>query len=238
VESLSAIVSIVLINIILSGDNAVVIGMAAHSLPERQRKFAILFGGIAAVVLRIVLTGIAAVLLLIPGLKFAGGLMLIWIGFSLLKLEEEEQGSKKAAHGLRSAIVTILIADFIMSLDNILAVAAAAHGNVQLLVFGLLVSMPIVMFTGSIVASLINRLWWLAYVGAALIVWTGGDMLLEDEVTHHFATEFPILTMAIPLALSVIVVSFSHWYHRRPSRTQQTETVPVLASDGSGNHSD
>ena len=177
-----SILRIVVIDLVLSGDNAVVIGMAAHRLPSPQRKKAIVFGGAAAIALRILLTTIAAFLLRIPGLQLVGGLLLIWIAFKLLKEEEESHEGLKVAASMREAIITILVADFVMSTDNVLGVAGASQGDVSLLLFGLVLSMVILMWFGSMVANLINRYFWLSYVGAAVIAWTGALMVFEDPI--------------------------------------------------------
>ena len=183
-EFLSSILKIVLIDLVLSGDNAVVIGMAAHRLPLRQRKLAIFIGGGAAIVLRIGLTVIAALLLSVRGLQLVGGILLIWIGFKLLKEEEESHEGVKVAASMREAIFTILLADFIMSTDNVLGVAGASAGDVRLLLFGLVLSMAILMWMGSLVATLINKFWWLSYVGSAVIAWTGSLMIFEDPISR------------------------------------------------------
>src|SRR5262249_24533183 len=154
-------------------DNAVVIGMAAHRLPPGDRRTAIAVGGGAAIVLRVSMTVAAGRLLQISGLRIIGGLLLIWIAFKLLKQEEESAEGIKAAAGMREAVTTIVIADFVMSTDNVLGVAAAAHNDTSLLVFGLVVSMVILLWMGALVASLINKFAWLSYAGAAVIAWTG-----------------------------------------------------------------
>jgi YjbE family integral membrane protein len=177
-----SVIRIVIIDLVLSGDNAVVIGMAAHRLPLPQRKKAIVIGGGAAIVLRIILTTIAAFLLKVPALQVLGGLLLIWIGFKLLKEEEESKEGIRAAASMREAIVTILIADFVMSTDNVLGVAGASQGDITLLLFGLIFSMVILMWFGSMVAKLINKFFWLSYVGAAVIAWTGALMIFEDPI--------------------------------------------------------
>jgi len=206
---------IVVIDLVLSGDNAIVIGMAAHRLPPNQRRMAILFGGIVAMVLRAILTAVAAVLLQIAGLQLVGGALLIWIAFKLLKEEEESKEGIKAAVNMREAIVTILIADFIMSMDNVLGVAAASGGNLRLLLFGLILSMAIVMWMGSLVANLINRFWWLSYAGAAMIAWTGAIMIFEDPFVTQRAeglTHSVVYTCAA--LITVGVTAFAHWFHR------------------------
>ncbi len=212
---LYAIVRIIVINLVLSGDNAVVIGMAAHRLPPKQRRIAILIGGGFAVVLRIILTAIAALLLQITGLQFVGGILLVWIAFKLLKEEEESKEGVRIAAGMREAVITILVADLIMSTDNVLGVAAASGGDLRLLVFGLIMSMAIIMWVGSVVAELINRFWWLSYVGAAVIAWTGATMMFEDRFLTERAEWLNHSVVYVSAAVITIgVTAFAHWFHR------------------------
>lgn len=214
-ELMSAVASIIVIDIALSGDNAVVIGMAAHSLPPQKRRLAIVFGAAAAVVLRITITSVATVLLQIPVIKLVGGLLLVFIAFKLLKQEEEEHDHARAADSMLGAIVTILLADFVMSLDNALAIAAVAKGNIALLAFGLMLSLPIVMFTGSIIAELINRFWWLTYLGSGLIAWTGSEMVLEDAFVHSVVSDLGELKYVLYALTAILTLTLSHWLHRR-----------------------
>ena len=220
-DTLSAILGIVLIDLVLSGDNAIVIGMAAHRLPPKQRRWAVLIGGGSAVVLRIALTAIAAVLLTIPGLQAFGGILLLWIAFKLLKQEEESSEGVKVASSLRDAVVTILVADFVMSLDNVLGVAGASGGNMTLLVFGLALSVTILMLGGSLVSQMMDRMWWLAYVGSAVIAWTGVDMFLEDPVIHslHVIPDEQELQLLITAAATLVVLAVTHFVHRRGGRS-------------------
>lgn len=212
---LASLLRIVIIDLALSGDNAVVIGMAAHRLPPKQRKTAILIGGGAAIGLRIVLTIIAAFLLLVPGLELVGGLLLIWIGFRLLEQEEESHEGIKVASNMKEAVTTILIADFIMSTDNVLGVAGASEGNIGLLFFGLVLSMAILMFMGNLVADLLNRFWWLAYVGSGVIVWTGTLMFIKDPLIGRY---LPFLLRVNVYIYAVVItigtLAAAHWYHR------------------------
>jgi YjbE family integral membrane protein len=217
VETFSAILGIVLIDLVLSGDNAIVIGMAAHRLPPRQRRWAVLIGGGSAIVLRIALTAIAALLLTIPGLQALGGVLLLWIAFKLLKQEEESSEGVKEAATLRDAVVTILVADFVMSLDNVLGVAGASGGNMTLLIFGLALSVTILMLGGSLVSQMMDRMWWLAYVGSAVIAWTGVDMFLEDPVVHSLGVipEAEELQLLLTAAATLTVLTITHFTHRR-----------------------
>src|SRR5262245_25359140 len=210
-----SVIRIVIIDLVLSGDNAVVIGMAAHRLPSQQRTQAILIGGSAAIALRMLLTTIAALLLKISGLQLIGGLLLIWIAFKLLKDEEESHEGIKVAGTLREAITTILVADFVMSTDNVLGVAGASEGHVGLLLFGLIFSMAILMWMGNLVADLINRFVWLSYVGAAVIAWTGALMVFEDPmVLDHAAWLSGPVAYGSAAIITVAVTAFAHWFHR------------------------
>ena len=217
-DAWSAVLGIVLIDLVLSGDNAVLIGMAAHRLPPQQRRLAILLGGVAAVLLRITLTAAAALLLQIAGLRALGGLVLLWIAFKLLKEEEESSDGVRAAASLRGAVLTILLADFVMSLDNVLGVAAASGGNVGLLLFGLILSMAILMFGGSLVAEFINRLVWLAYLGAAVIAWTGASMFLEDPFVARVGVLAEDTRVVATVLVTIAVVVVAHLVHRRPAQ--------------------
>jgi YjbE family integral membrane protein len=212
---LASLIRIVIIDLALSGDNAVVIGMAAHRLPPKQRKTAILIGGTAAIGLRILLTIIAAFLLLVPGLELVGGLLLIWIGFRLLEQDEETHEGLKVASTMREAITTILIADFIMSTDNVLGVAGASEGNIGLLFFGLALSMAILMFMGNLVAELLNRFWWLAYAGSGVIAWTGTVMIVKDPLIGRYLPFLLRLNVYVyAVAVTIGTLGAAHWYHR------------------------
>ena len=209
-----AVVSIIFINIVLSGDNAVVIGMAARKLAPHQRKLAIFFGGAAAIVLRIVLTVGAALMMGLTGLRLIGGLLLIWIGFKLLKEEEESEAGVKAAGSMREAVITILIADLIMSLDNVIGVAAASNGNFTLLIFGLTFSMAILMFMGNLLANLIDKFAWLAYAGSAVIVWTGASLIFEDPLVLRNIDIAAVVKYSTSAVVTAATVMFAHWFHR------------------------
>ena len=214
-EIVSGLLSIIVINLVLSGDNAVVIGMAAHRLEPGQRRMAILFGGGAAVVLRIALTAIAVALLRIPFLRLIGGLLLVWIAFHLLEEEEGAVGGTRAAASMRDAITTILVADVVMSTDNVLGVAAASRDDLGLLIFGLVSSMAILMFLGGVVANLIDRLWWLAYVGSAVIAWTGATLAMEDPfVVERIGEINAAIEYLVAGVVTLVTLAFAHWFHR------------------------
>lgn len=192
-----------------------VIGMAAHRLEPRQRRVAIFIGGAGAIVLRVTLTAVAALLLTIQGLQLIGGLLLLWIGYKMLKQEEESHDGVKEAATLMGAVSTILVADFIMSLDNVLGVAGASEGNVSLLIFGLIFSMAILMFMGSLVAEWINKVWWLAYVGAGVIAWTGAAMIFEDGLVRSRVPMKGVALHAVAIAIALATLALAHFQHRR-----------------------
>ncbi|MBK1684282.1 YjbE family putative metal transport protein [Rhodoferax fermentans] len=174
------LIKIIWINIILSGDNAVVIALAARAVPVEQQKKAVLFGAGAAVVLRVLLTVVAVQLLKLPYLQIVGGLLLLWIGLQLLGDDEHGDDAVKASGSLMTAIRTILIADIVMSLDNVIAVAAAAQGSTALLIIGLAISIPLVVFGSTLMIKLMERFPIIVTLGAALIGWVGGETLASD----------------------------------------------------------
>ncbi|MFT4267372.1 MAG: TerC family protein [Xenophilus sp.] len=211
------LVKIIWINIILSGDNAVVIALAARSLPPAQQRKAILFGSGAAVVLRVVLTIVAAKLLALPYLEIVGGLLLLWIGVQLLGDEDGEGDEGKEIGGMMAAVRTILIADLVMSLDNVIAVAAAAQGSMVLLVLGLAISIPLVVFGSTLMIRLMERFPIIVMLGAALIGWVGGETIASDVSLHEVVAARPWLLHAAAAAGAVLVVGVGKWMHRRSS---------------------
>lgn len=207
--------NIIIIDIILSGDNAVMIGMAARKLPEKQRKKAIVFGAGAAVLLRATLTAIAAYLLNIPLLMTVGGILLIAIAIRLL-LDNESETNVDIGDSLKSAIKTIIVADVVMSLDNVLAVAGASHGNIFLVLFGLALSIPIIMWGSNLIANLLNRMPWLVYVGAAILGFTGGQLIVEDPfIQGQLLIGMDALNYVIPLVMAVMVVIGGYAWKQR-----------------------
>jgi len=181
------LLKIIGVNIILSGDNAVVIALAARSLPQKQQKQAVFWGAGAAIVLRIVLTLFAVALLTLPWLKLIGSALLFWIGVKLL-VPEEDDGDIAASEHLLTAIKTILIADLVMSLDNVIAVAAAAGGSVVLLILGLAISIPLVIFGATLLIKLMERFPVIITIGAGLIGWVEGEMLVADSALEGWFT--------------------------------------------------
>jgi len=204
------ILSIMVINLILSGDNVVVVGMAARRLPEAQRRRAILYGAVGAIVLRIIFTVLAALLLNVPLIQGIGGFVLLWIAYGLLRQGAEEHNVTEGAN-LFEAVRTIIIADVIMSLDNILAVGGTAQGNIPLLIFGLVLSMVLITFGSNLVATLMNRLPWLAYVGAAILIYTAGEMIFGDPITGRLLPDQRWLELGTIAVLVAAIIGFAHW---------------------------
>lgn len=214
------LLKIIWINIILSGDNAVVIALAARSLPPAQQKKAVLFGSGAAVVLRIVLTVVAVQLLALPYLQIVGGLLLLWIGTQLLGDGDEDEGESKEYGSLMAAVRTILIADLVMSLDNVIAVAAAAKGSTTLLILGLAISIPLVIFGSTLMIRLMERFPIVVTFGAALIGWVGGETIISDNVLKPLVEDLHWLHYAGPALGAACVLGAATLLARRGSAQQ------------------
>jgi YjbE family integral membrane protein len=209
------LIKIIWINIILSGDNAVVIALAARSLPPEQQKKAVFLGSGAAVVLRIALTVVAAQLLALSYLQIIGGMLLLWIGVQLLGDEEDGEGESKQYGSLMAAVRTILIADLVMSLDNVIAVAAAAKGDTVLLILGLAISIPLVIFGSTLMIKLMDRFPIIVTLGAALIGWVGGETIVSDVALKSFAAANPWIHYAAAAAGAALVVGVGKFLSAR-----------------------
>ncbi|MSP00443.1 MAG: TerC family protein [Acetobacteraceae bacterium] len=224
-----SLLEIIGINIILSGDNAVVIALACRSLPARQQKIGIVLGTGAAVVLRIVFTVFIVWLMAIPFLKLVGGLLLLWVGYKLMVQEEAGEDNVKASDHLPGAIWTIMIADAVMSLDNVLAVAAAAHGSLTLLVLGLLISIPLVVYGATVMMALIHRFPFIVTLGAALIGYVGGEVIVSDPALEPWVnTHAHWLHSIAPLLCAVLVVDCGKFF--APARVHEPHDVAEAAA--------
>jgi YjbE family integral membrane protein len=200
-------VQIIGINIVLSGDNAVVIALASRALPPEQQKKAVMWGSGAAIALRIVLTLTAVALLNMPYLKLIGSVFLLWIGIQLLNSDEDE-GEIEASNNLVAAIRTILVADLVMSLDNVLGVAAAAKGSFALLVIGLGISIPLVIFGANMLLRLMERFPVIITIGAALIGYVAGEMAVTDPAVEGWVDlNFHALHEIVPISCTALVVA-------------------------------
>lgn len=211
-DFLSAFLSIILVDIVLSGDNAVLIAMAVRNLPQRQRKLGITLGVTMAVILRVILTFFAAQLMGFHYVKLVGGLVIAWIGVKLLVESSPDDASRKECSTLMEAVTTILVADFVMSLDNVLAVAGASKGDVFLLLFGLGLSIPIVMFASNLLSTLMDRYPIILYVGAAVLGKVAVEMVLTDPaVSAVLPLSPPIHYLAQALGAVAVVVAGKLW---------------------------
>ena len=210
----AALGSIMLANIVLSGDNAVVIAMAARKLPADQQKKAVFWGSAAAIVMRIILTLVAIQILALPYLKMIGAVLLVYIGVQLLTDgdgDEEEGAHKEVRHGMGAAIRTILIADLVMSLDNVIAVAAAAKGNTMLLIVGLAVSVPLIIFGSTLLMKVMDRFPFIITFGAALLGFLAGEMLVSDPAINHWFTSIPHAELIFGALGAVLVVALGKY---------------------------
>jgi YjbE family integral membrane protein len=210
---LAAALKITLIDLVLSGDNAVVIAMAARSLPKPQQKQAIFWGGVAAIALRVLVTTLIAVTMAVPFIQLGGGILLFYIAVKLLKGGEEEQNVKSGTT-VWGAVSTIVLADFVMSVDNMLAVGGASEGHLGLLLLGLAISMGFILFASGWVADMMNRYGWLVYAGAAILAWTAGEMILHDRwLAAHFHPSH-LLGYLVPGAMALAALAIGYAMNR------------------------
>ena len=223
-DFLFGLVSIIIIDLVVSGDNAMVIALASRRLPEDQRKKAIFWGTFGAVGLRIVLTIAAVYLLKIPFLQAMGGLFLIYVAVKLLIDNAEEEANIREGATFGQAIRTIIIADLILSMDNIFAVAAAGQGHLLLVIVGLAVSIPIIIWGSGIILKLMTRFPILIYAGAGVLGWTAGSMLVGDKLLDRVLTaEF--LDWFVPLLTTVIVVGYGKWHASRQKSQKAVQSA-------------
>ncbi len=226
-----ALLQIIGVNIVLSGDNAVVIALAARGLPPDLQKKAVAWGSGAAVLMRIVLTIVAVELLRLPYLKLVGAGLLLWIAIQLLLPEDGEGGHGGTHTSMASAIKTILLADLVMSLDNVIAVAAAAKGNTMLLIIGLAISIPLVVFASRLLLTLMERFPIIITMGAALLGWVAGDMAVTDPVDKPWVDlHAAFLHWGAPLACAIFVVVVGKWLAARKTALAEAAAGPATAA--------
>ena len=216
-----AALEIIVINILLSGDNAVVIALACRNLPPKQRRWGVIWGAAGAIVLRIILTFFAVTLLQLAYLKLIGGALLLWIGVKLIAEEEEEEDGMavQASDKLLAAVRTVIVADLVMSIDNVIGVAGAAKGSLALLIFGLVVSIPLVVVGSQLIMKLIERFSWLVLAGGGLLGYIAGEIAVEDAAVKPWINaNAPELHYLAPAAGILIVVAAGIWLTRRSRR--------------------
>ncbi|MBK9521822.1 MAG: TerC family protein [Rhodocyclaceae bacterium] len=222
-----AVMQIIAIDILLGGDNAVVIALACRKLPDAQRNKGIFWGVIGAIILRITLIFFALQLLAIPWLKIVGGILLVWIGIKLLQPEEGGHGDVTAADTLFSAIKTIIVADAVMSLDNVIGVAGAAHGDIRLVVFGILFSIPIVVWGSKLVLKLMDRFPQVISAGGALLGWIAGGMMVSDPaLPADFSKSIPHIKLIFEVAGAAIVFVIGSILARRVTQLPHADIAP------------
>jgi len=223
-DFLSALFAIVIIDLVLAGDNAIVIGLSARNLPKEQQKKVIIFGTIGAIVIRAILTIVAVKLLEIPGLMLIGGLLLIWIAYKLLA-ENKDHGDVKEAATLGAAIKTIIIADTVMGLDNVLAVAGASHGSYLLVILGLLISIPIVVWGSTLILKLIEKYPSIIYIGSAVLAWTATKMIRHEKFMETYFQSNVLLTWVFSIVVISGVVGLGYLKNKK-SKNQEKE-IPL-----------
>ncbi len=207
-----------ILNMLLSGDNAVVIALAVRALPRRQRLLGQIGGTLGAVVLRLLFVGVISMLLRVPLLRLVGGLLLIWIAYRLVRPVEAAAAGSRHAASFWESVWIIVVADITMSLDNVLAVAGAAHGDMLLVTLGIAMSVPIVVWGSGVLAGLMNRYPWIIWAGGGLLGYVAGDMLLEDPlVVDWLGAVGPALEYPVPSALAVVLTGLG-WWMARPKR--------------------
>jgi YjbE family integral membrane protein len=213
-EWLLRVLSIVLIDLTVSGENALVIALAVRRLPPRQQLLGRVWGTGGAVVLRLALIFVVTFLLGVPFLQLVGGVLLLWIAVRLTRASHEAGPNVREAGSLRDAIWTIVVADAVMSLDNVLAVAGAAHGDFGLALFGIALSIPIVVWGSGVIAALMNRYWWIVPLAAGVLGYVAGEMMMEDRAVHAWTDGLGPLRVIVPVALAVAVLALGWLRHR------------------------
>jgi YjbE family integral membrane protein len=216
-EFLARLGTIVVIDLMLAGDNALVIALAVRSLPNRQQLLGRVFGTAGAVLLRVMLITLAIALLKIPFLQLVGGLLLVWIAFTLVRPTAGDGKRVRQGSSLHSAIGIIIVADLVMSLDNVLGVAAAAHGDMRLVALGIALSIPIVVWGSGLLARLMNRLPWIIWLGGAVLGYVAGDMMLDDEVLNSLLGNAAApIDQIVPIALAAVIAAVGWWFAQKP----------------------
>ena len=214
------LIQITWLNLVLSGDNAVVIALAVRTLPRRQRILGQIWGTVGAVVLRLVFVGVVTLLFRLPYVRLAGGLVLVWIAYKLVQPEEEAIGGH-GRHGASfwEAVWIILVADVTMSLDNVLAIAAAAGGDMLLVTVGIAMSLPIVVVDAGLLASLMNRYPWIIWLGGGLLGFVAGKMMLEDPAVERWLGALAhVLLYPVAIGLAAVLTALGWWFHRAHRR--------------------
>lgn len=222
-EMLFDLLRIIMVNIVLSGDNAVVIALSSRALPEHLRMKAMIWGSAGAIILRLAMTLVAVQLLAMPYLQFIGGVLLLWIAAKLV-IEEDGGEECDAKENFWSAVKTILIADIVMSLDNTLAIAAVAKGNIPMLALGFLISIPLIIFGSQILSHLMRKYPIIIYAGAMLIAWTAGELIVRDTQLGAPLTSV-IPEWVFTFGFTVAIGAFGYWYNNMRPRSEHCKST-------------
>ena len=230
-QFVTAFLSICLIDLVLAGDNAVVIALAVQNLKGKQRKLGIIFGAAAAVLLRVIVTFVCAQLLTIKFVKLCGGAVIIWIAVKLLVMgSEEEHGSGKEAGSVLQAVWIIIVADLSMAIDNMLAVGGACHGNLFLLLFGLMLSIPLVVAGAGVLSMLMSRYPIIIYIGAAILGKVGGEMMITDPWVHSVLHPSKVMEYGVMVFFILFVLGTSRWLIKRKAAKARENPIPPTAA--------
>lgn len=228
-EWLLALFSIVVIDLVLAGDNAILIGMAARNLERSQQKKVIWWGTAGAIIIRVLATFVVVWLLKIPGLMLAGGLILLWIAYKLL-VEQKEHKDIQAATSIWAAIRTIIVADAVMGLDNVLAIAGASHGNFVLIVIGLFISMPIVIWGSLLIVRLIDRFPWVLYLGSGILAYTAIKMIIGEPFVDSFFQDRTVWKYTVEAVMVISIVGYGKITNDIRSRKKTIVTEGIRGS--------
>lgn len=228
-EFFSALLAIVIIDLVLAGDNAIVIALAARSLPADLRKRAIIWGTFGAIFVRTLMTLVVVWLLKVPGLLLLGGLLLVWIAYKLLADNDGGEHEVGAASNFWGAMKTIVVADAVMGLDNVLAVAGAAHGNFMLVVIGLLISIPIVIWGSQLILKYVERFPAIVYIGGAVLAWTAAKMIISEPLINDYLAAYPVVPVLIYIVVIGGVLGLGFWANHVPVRARVAGHIAGVA---------
>lgn len=215
VEMLWGLLAIILIDLVLAGDNAILIAMAASNLPLQHQKKAIYWGTFGAIIIRVIATFLVCQLLRIPALMFIGGLMLVWIAYNLLTDMKKEHKTVAAETSLGAAVRTIIVADGVMGIDNVMGIAGTAQGNMVLVIIGLFISVPLVVWGSQLLLKAINRYPVIIYIGGGVLSWSAGAMLISEPLLADAIKSLPLLKLLVPAVIMVLVVATGWWANKR-----------------------
>jgi YjbE family integral membrane protein len=224
-EFWARVLGIIVIDLTLAGDNALVIALAVRTLPKRQQFWGRIWGTAGAVGLRLLFITIATILLKIPFLQLAGGLLLLWIALKLVRQQTGAEGHVRQGSSLRESVWIIIVADAVMSLDNVLAVAAAAHGDLTLVVFGIALSLPIVVWGSGILAALMNRFVWIIWLGGGILGYVAGEMILKERHLERLIDPANPAHDLLPILPAVIIVALGWWFSIQNGRKKVPENA-------------